>query len=153
MKGNILDYSEARACGVISGDDEVRYSFAKADWKGSASPLVGQRADFVAEGSSAREIYPLASDNPIAALFQPGQKNRILAAVFAICLGTFGIHKFYLGRNMAGIIMLVLGLVGWCVFALGSMISILGIVEGVLYLVRTDEEFDRIYVKGEREWL
>ena len=70
-------------------------------------------------------------------------KNKIVAAVLGICLGTLGIHHFYLGSNTAGIILLVATVVT-CGF--GGMITwIVGLVEGILLIMMSDEEFDAKY--------
>ena len=37
----------------------------------------------------------------------PGEKSRVTAGVLAILLGVFGVHKFYLGRTGAGLVMLL----------------------------------------------
>ncbi|MGN0866433.1 MAG: TM2 domain-containing protein [Oligosphaeraceae bacterium] len=97
--------------------------------------------------------------------FMNKPKNKVIAGVVAIFLGWLGIHKFYLGYNKAGIIQLVAGLailvLSWLICRLGipfigfvrSLPVILGIVEGVLYLTKSDEEFQKIYVEGKKEWL
>jgi hypothetical protein len=33
-----------------------------------------------------------------------------------------------------------------------SAMSIVGLVEGIIYLTKTDEEFVRVYVDGRKEW-
>ena len=88
----------------------------------------------------------------------PRASNKIAAGVCAILLGWLGIHKFILGYTGAGLIMLlvsVLAPVLTC-FTFGflgtSVISIIGIIEGIIYLTKTDDEFVRIYVDGRREW-
>ena len=81
---------------------------------------------------------------------QSGSKEKLVAGILGILLGSFGIHKFYLGYTKAGVIMLLVTLL---TFGIGAFImQVIGIVEGVLYLVKTDEEFDRIYVTGDKDW-
>ena len=65
-------------------------------------------------------------------------KSKVVAGVLAILLGGLGIHHFYLGSTMAGVICLLAS----CLFGLGA---ILGIVEGILLLVMPDSEFDAKY--------
>ena len=60
------------------------------------------------------------------------------AGVFGIFLGGLGVHKFVLGYTGAGVIMLVIGL-----FTCGIASSIIGLIEGIIYLTKSDEEFDR----------
>lgn len=73
--------------------------------------------------------------------------KRITAGILGILLGSLGIHKFYLGYTQAGIIMLVL-----CAISCGGVSGIIGLIEGILYLTKTDAEFDQIYVSGRKEW-
>ena len=75
-----------------------------------------------------------------------GQENKkVVAGIFALLLGVFGIHKFYLGYNREGVIHLILGLL--C--GIGALI---GFIEGIIYLTRTDEEFYQTYQVGYRGW-
>jgi TM2 domain-containing membrane protein YozV/ribosomal protein L40E len=65
----------------------------------------------------------------------PNGKNRLAAALFAIFLGSLGIHKFYLGMTGWGIVYLL--------FCWTGVPAIVGFVEGILLLVMNDEEFVR----------
>lgn len=73
-------------------------------------------------------------------------EKKVAAGILGLLLGTFGIHKFYLGYTKAGIIQLVLGLVT-C-----GIVGIIGFIEGIIYLTKSDEEFDRTYVQNQKEW-
>lgn len=82
----------------------------------------------------------------------PGSADskRIVAGIFALLLGSFGVHKFYLGMPMAGIIML-LGTVATC--GIGAMVThVVGIIEGVIYLSKSDADFYQTYVVEKRSW-
>lgn len=99
----------------------------------------------------AAEPPPAASTtNPIEAK----NKEKLPAGLLAILLGAFGIHKFYLGYQKEGIIMLVVTLAGGAITcgAASGVMSIIGIVEGVMYLTKSDEEFQNIYVKNQKPW-
>ena len=72
------------------------------------------------------------------------ESKRVLAGVLAIVLGSLGIHKFMLGYTVPGIIQLVLGFCG-----IGGII---GLVEGIIYLTKSDEEFIETYQIGKKEW-
>jgi TM2 domain-containing membrane protein YozV len=74
---------------------------------------------------------------------QPENK-KIIAGVLAIILGGLGIHKFILGYTQEGIIQLLIGLCG-----IGYII---GIIEGIIYLTKTDEEFYQTYQVGKKGW-
>lgn len=75
------------------------------------------------------------------------ESKRILAGILAILLGSIGVHKFVLGYTVPGIILLVVGL------CTGFTISwIIGLIEGIIYLTKTDEEFVETYQIGKKEW-
>lgn len=81
-------------------------------------------------------------------------EKKIPAGILAILLGGLGIHKFYLGYTTEGIIMLVVTLVvgvATCGAGAGIM-GIVGIVEGILYLTKSDAEFESTYVTGRKAW-
>jgi len=65
-------------------------------------------------------------------------KNKIAAGLFAILLGGLGVHKFYLGRIGWGIVYLI--------FCWTFIPAIVGLIEGILYLTASDEDFERKYV-------
>lgn len=75
---------------------------------------------------------------------------RIAAGASGILLGSLGVHKFVLGYTTQGIIMLAVTLL---TCGLGSFVTgIIGIIEGIVYLTKSDEEFHQIYVKNKRAW-
>ncbi|MET3028375.1 TM2 domain-containing protein [Flavobacterium sp. UW10123] len=75
-----------------------------------------------------------------------GQENKkVVAGILAILLGYLGIHKFYLGYTKEGIIQLILGFA----FGIGGII---GIIEGIIYLTKSDEEFYQTYQIGYKGW-
>lgn len=81
-------------------------------------------------------------------------KDHLVAGLLAIFLGSLGIHKFYLGYNKTGVIMLCITLVGG-LLSLGIASAIMGIIafiEGIIYLVKPQPEFERIYVYSTKEW-
>lgn len=84
----------------------------------------------------------------------PGSDKKLAAGLCGILLGGLGIHKFILGYQTEGIIMLavwILGLIFLC--GIPSMvISIIGIVEGIMYLTKSDEEFSQTYILGKKAW-
>lgn len=65
-------------------------------------------------------------------------KSKVTAGVLAILLGGFGIHKFYLGKTGMGILYLV--------FCWTGIPEVIGLIEGILYLTATDEDFQTKYV-------
>jgi len=76
--------------------------------------------------------------------------SKVAAGVCGILLGSLGIHKFILGYTGAGLIML-LATILTCGIA-GCVMHLIGLIEGIIYLTKSDEEFVRIYVDGRKEW-
>ncbi|MES2438730.1 MAG: TM2 domain-containing protein [Verrucomicrobiota bacterium] len=77
----------------------------------------------------------------------------MVSGILAILLGWLGIHKFYLGYNTEGVIMLVIGVGGWLLCGIPTaIISIIAIIEGVLYLTKTDEQFVSTYITNKKGW-
>lgn len=84
----------------------------------------------------------------------PSTKDHVAAGLLAIFLGSLGIHKFYLGYNTPGFIMLAVTIVG-SIFSLGIAglaMVVISIVEGVLYLSKSQTEFEQVYVFNKKEW-
>ncbi|MBR6158905.1 MAG: TM2 domain-containing protein [Lachnospiraceae bacterium] len=79
-----------------------------------------------------------------------GSKDRVAAGLLAIFVGGLGIHKFYLGYNKEGIITLVISLVTCGAGA--AVMSVIGLIEGIIYLTKTEEEFEYTYVEGYKGW-
>jgi len=84
----------------------------------------------------------------------PGSEKKVSAGVVGILLGGLGIHKFILGYTTEGVIMLVTWIVGMVLLCgIPSMVmSIIGIVEGIMYLTKSDEEFVQTYIRGKKGW-
>jgi TM2 domain-containing membrane protein YozV len=115
-----------------------------------------------AEGST--EWKPLTSVPEFAADFKPAPppvivspataasraSQKIPAGILGILLGSLGIHKFILGYTGTGVLMLLVTLLT-CGIG-GIVMHIIGLIEGIIYLCKPDDEFVRIYVDGRREW-
>jgi TM2 domain-containing membrane protein YozV len=67
----------------------------------------------------------------------PNGKSKLAAALFALFLGGLGIHKFYLGQTGWGILYLV--------FCWTFIPALLGFIEGILFLVMNEDDFNRKY--------
>ncbi len=72
-------------------------------------------------------------------------KDKTTAGILGILLGWLGVHQFYLGSMGTGIILIVLTLV---TCGLGSLV---GLVEGILILTMSDEDFNKRYNEREPE--
>lgn len=80
-------------------------------------------------------------------------KSKMIAGLLAIFLGPLGIHKFYLGYTKAGVILLICSIVCVSLGASAWIPSVYCLVEGILYLTKSDVDFDQTYVRGTKEWL
>jgi TM2 domain-containing membrane protein YozV len=76
--------------------------------------------------------------------------KKLAAGLLAIFLGSLGVHKFVLGYNTAGLIMLLVTVLT-CGIA-GFVMGVIGIIEGIIYLTKTPEEFESIYIQNSKEW-
>lgn len=87
-----------------------------------------------------------------------GENKKMLAGILAIILGSLGVHKFILGYKKEGIILLVATAIGYATmcFVIGSFIvmatAIVGLIEGIIYLTKSDEEFYNTYQVGQKPW-
>lgn len=147
MKGSILEFNAGTGKGLIAGEDGRRYGFEAAQWRDPSAAYAGQKVDFEVMGDSAAAIYPDRSAGS-------GDANKkLVAGLLAILLGAFGVHKFYLGYTKEGLIMLLVFVFGFFLLGLPSfVIGVIALIEGVIYLTKTPEEFDRLYVNGRKPW-
>jgi len=84
-------------------------------------------------------------------VLKPKQENKkIIAGVFAIILGCLGVHKFVLGYQKEGIIMLLVTVLT-CGIG-GGFMAIIGLIEGIIYLTKSDEEFYETYQVNQKTW-
>jgi len=70
--------------------------------------------------------------------YQPYQrkkpvKSKVTAGVFGILLGGLGIHKFYLGKPLQGILHIL--------FCWTFVPSLIGLIEGIIYLAKDDDDW------------
>jgi len=67
-------------------------------------------------------------------------KKKNVAAIFGLVLGAFGVHRFYLGQVGLGIFYVLLSIV-----SLGTLSSIIGIIDAVLLFSMDQQKFDQKY--------
>lgn len=82
----------------------------------------------------------------------PQSKSKVAAGLLAIFLGGLGIHKFYLGYTTQGIILLLVTLFGAFLLIGPVVTGVISLIEGIIYLTKSDEEFYRLYVLSKKEW-
>ena len=106
--------------------------------------------------SNCGTVLPI-SPMPMQPVYQnkpAGADKKLAAGLCGILLGSLGIHKFLLGYTTEGIIMLAVSLVGGfftCGIA-SAVVSVIGIVEGIIYLTKSDEEFVQTYIIDKKPW-
>jgi len=121
------------------------------DWKplGSLPEFAADLKPPPAPGTAPPTIAPPTAPPPCYAP-NPRASNKIPAGICGILLGSLGIHKFVLGYTGAGLIMLLVTVLTCGVGAF--VMHVIGLIEGIIYLCKPDEEFVRVYVDGRKEW-
>lgn len=76
----------------------------------------------------------------------PGAEKKILAGILGIILGGLGVHRFVLGDAKGGILRIIITVV---TFGFGGII---GFVEGIIYLTKSDEDFVESYINQKKAW-
>ena len=103
------------------------------------------------------------SPMPMQPVYQqklPGAEKKIAAGICGILIGSLGIHKFILGYQQEGLIYLAMFAAAFIIAivtcGIGTFLlmipSIMGIVEGIIYLTKSDEEFVQTYVINKKPW-
>jgi TM2 domain-containing membrane protein YozV len=72
--------------------------------------------------------------------------KRVAAGVLGILLGGLGIHRFILGDTTGGILRIVITVI---TCGVGNLI---GLIEGIIYLTKSDDEFVKTYQEGKKAW-
>jgi TM2 domain-containing membrane protein YozV len=152
----------------IIGADGRPYGPASAEQIKSWIAEGRARAETLVQAEGAQEWKPLISLAELAAGLAPPSSfvppgigpvsstlparasNKIPAGICGILLGSFGVHKFILGYTGAGLIMLLVTLL--TCFIASPLVHLIALIEGIIYLTKSDEEFVRTYVDGRKEW-
>ncbi|ADY29578.1 MULTISPECIES: TM2 domain-containing protein [Cellulophaga] len=74
------------------------------------------------------------------------ENKKMLAGILGILFGYLGIHKFILGYQKEGIIQIIASVV-----TCGAA-GIIGFIEGIIYLLKSDEDFYNTYQVGRKPW-
>ena len=82
----------------------------------------------------------------------PLDGSKVAAGLLAIIVGSLGIHKFYLGYSKQGLIMLLVSVLLFFLVFPFVIMAFIALIEGILYLTMSDEQFDRTYVQGRKPW-
>lgn len=118
------------------------------------------RADALPELRQALNLPPTTSAAPPApTMAQPlgyqgypapsyanASSKKILAGLMGILFGGWGIHRFVMGDVLGGFLRIVITVV---TCGLGGLI---GLIEGIIYLTKSDADFYQIYMVQRRGW-
>ena len=124
MIGHIESYDEKCQTGVIKYEDKF-YEFHIDDWNLDTLPKAGDDVDFLPEDDgSATNIGPVGTylKNMTAV------KSHYVAGILGIFLGAIGIHRFYLGYYVIGLLQIIITVV-----TLGYGV-VWGVIDGFLIL-------------------
>ncbi len=124
MKGTILDFSIQNNNGIISGEDQKRYTFTGSEWKDSISPQRGIQVDFdLSEAGQAVGVYKELNNSSYSNIHTPSHTEKSeehynIFDWFIKCLKNYANFNgrarrkefwfFYLGLVVCNIIAMVL---------------------------------------------
>lgn len=150
MRGEILSYDDVSGTGLISGDDSIRYGFARSAIQAGGVIRPGARVDFVPEGVEATQIMVLAGD-PAAAFGQAASSSYVARDTgggfdFASALFSFNGRLRRQHFWISWLILLGAGVVlGWIPF-LGVVLSLAMIWPNLAIVVK------RLHDMGKSGW-
>ena len=84
--------------------------------------------------------------NPYPALPPEVNSKKILCGIMGILFGGLGVHRFILGDVSGGLIRILI------TFVTCGLGSVIGLIEGIVYLTKTDPEFYQTYMVERRAW-
>lgn len=149
MRGEILTYDDGPGAGLISGDDGLRYSFARSDLQQLKPVHAGMKVDFVPADGVATQVIVLAHQpaGPAASGYTPGVAGSGSSfdwrTLFLDANGRIGQKDYWIGV----IILFAAGLVlGW-VPLIGTLVSLASIYFGVCVSSK------RLHDMGRSGWL
>ena len=158
--------ADGKQYGPVAGEQLRQWvREGRANGSSQVQPVGGTEWKSLAAMPEFADVFIFGTGAPPAAVPPPVNasaraSNKIAAGICGILLGGLGVHKFILGYSGAGGIMLGVTLGGFVLglftcgvtFLAASAMSVIGLIEGIIYLTKTDEEFVRTYVDGQKEW-
>lgn len=120
------------------------------------APVAGSKCDRCGQASAL--LSPAAANDPFTQAygspsFAPPSDvsgKKIAAGICGILFGALGVHKFILGYKKQGLIMLLVTILTFGLAAI--VVGIIGFIEGIVYLTKSDHEFYATYVANKRKW-
>jgi TM2 domain-containing membrane protein YozV len=76
----------------------------------------------------------------------PQDSKRVLCGILGILLGGLGLHRFVLGDTLGGVLRIAISIVT-C-----GMGGIIGLIEGIIYLTKSDTDFIQTYQVNKKGW-
>jgi|SRR6185369_5650871 len=125
-------------CGAVN-DDLAQYC---SNCQAPLTPVAG--------GGSGYQPMQSVNSGAVTDWKAMGADKKMVAGILGILLGSLGVHKFILGYTTEGVIMLLISVVSCGTLAI--IPSVIGIVEGIMYLTKSDEEFVRTYIQSKKGW-
>ncbi|BFP40689.1 hypothetical protein L0P88_07600 [Muricauda sp. SCSIO 64092] len=131
---------------------EEAFDKAKEAAKDAAADAKEAASDFADEAKKTANEFSEGLKNA------SGDNKKILAGILGIIVGSLGIHKFILGYQKEGFILLGITVVGMVLTCVGVGVflvwatGLVGLIEGIIYLTKSDEEFYNTYQVGKKPW-
>lgn len=82
--------------------------------------------------------------------YNDANSKKVVAGICGILIGALGVHKFILGYTQEALIMLLTSVLT-CGFA-SPIMGIIGLIEGIMYLAKSDQEFYDTYIANKKGW-
>ena len=133
---------------------EEAFDKAKEAAKEAAEDAKEAASDFKEEAKKTASEFSEGLNSAVGG----GDNKKILAGILAIILGSLGVHKFILGYQKEGFSLLGITLASYVLmcFVVGAFLvwipGLIGLIEGIIYLTKSDEEFYNTYQVGRKPW-
>ena len=89
----------------------------------------------------------MSTDQPMSQPVPPDvNSKKTLCGIMGILLGAFGVHRFLLDDATGGVIRIII-----TIFTCG-LGAIIGLIEGIIYLTKSDAEFYQVYMVDKKAW-
>jgi TM2 domain-containing membrane protein YozV len=133
------------------GPNELVWTQGMAQWSPASTALQQPGQVPVPSGPGAPpSAYPSGPSMIPGAMPSDIGSKKLAAGLCGILIGTLGVHKFVLGLTTPGLVML---LVTVLTCGIGGMVMWpIGVIEGILYLTKSDEEFYQRYIVEQQGW-
>ena len=118
--------------------------------KDLAKDLDESTKDFQEDAKETVDEFTKSAKDAYEDLTSNKENKKVLAGILAIIFGALGIHKFILGYTKEGIIMLVVSIVSFGF--LSPLMGLIGLVEGIIYLTKSEDEFYQTYQANKKTW-